>query len=66
MSAVRSRRILTLDDYFDIELRSEAKHEFVDGEVLVDRFRPVRVDAVEVAARAREAARHLAARSGVV
>lgn len=34
MSTARNRRILTLDDYFDVELRSEAKHEFLDGEIL--------------------------------
>lgn len=34
MANVRTRRILTLDDYFDVELRSEAKHEFLDGEIL--------------------------------
>jgi Uma2 family endonuclease len=34
MGTVRTRRILTLDDYFDVESRSEAKHEFLDGEIL--------------------------------
>jgi Uma2 family endonuclease len=34
MATARTRRILTLDDYFDVELRSEAKHEFLDGEIL--------------------------------
>ncbi|MEQ1508399.1 MAG: Uma2 family endonuclease [Myxococcota bacterium] len=29
-----TRRTLTLDDYFDVELRSESKHEFLDGEIL--------------------------------
>jgi Uma2 family endonuclease len=34
MAPARTRRILTLDEYFDVELRSEAKHEFLDGEIL--------------------------------
>jgi Uma2 family endonuclease len=34
MAPVPSRRKLTLDDYFDVELRSEAKHEYLHGEVL--------------------------------
>ncbi|MEQ1566088.1 MAG: Uma2 family endonuclease [Myxococcota bacterium] len=34
MGTPRTRRILTLDEYFDVELRSEAKHEFLDGEIL--------------------------------
>jgi Uma2 family endonuclease len=34
MATARTRRILTLDDYFDVELRSEAKHEYLDGEIL--------------------------------
>ena len=34
MATARTRRILTLDEYFDVELRSEAKHEFLDGEIL--------------------------------
>jgi Uma2 family endonuclease len=34
MASARTRRILTLDEYFDVELRSEAKHEFLDGEIL--------------------------------
>lgn len=34
MASARTHRILTLDEYFDVELRSEAKHEFLDGEIL--------------------------------
>ncbi len=45
---------------------SDVRTTIVDGEVLVDAFRPVRVDAEEVVAHAREAAHHLAERLGVV
>lgn len=34
MPVARSRRRLTVDDYFDVELRSEAKHEFLEGQIL--------------------------------
>lgn len=34
MGTAHTRRILTLDDYFDVELRSEARHEFLDSEIL--------------------------------
>lgn len=34
MSPARPHGILTLDEYFDVELRSEARHEFLDGEIL--------------------------------
>ncbi|MEQ1568896.1 MAG: Uma2 family endonuclease [Myxococcota bacterium] len=34
MAFARTRRILTLDEYFDVELLSEVKHEFLDGEIL--------------------------------
>jgi cytosine/adenosine deaminase-related metal-dependent hydrolase len=45
---------------------TDVRTTIVDGEVLVDDFAPVRVDPLEVAARAREAARALIARAGVV
>jgi 5-methylthioadenosine/S-adenosylhomocysteine deaminase len=45
---------------------SDVRTTIVDGEVLVDEFAPVRVDPAEVAAEAREAARELASRAGVV
>jgi 5-methylthioadenosine/S-adenosylhomocysteine deaminase len=45
---------------------SDVRTTIVDGEVLVDEFAPVRVDRAEVAARARTAARELAARAGVL
>ena len=44
---------------------SDVQTTIVDGEVLVDEGRPVRVDPAEVAATARVAARDLAARAGV-
>lgn len=34
MASSYPHRILTLDDYFDVELRSEIKHEFLDGQIL--------------------------------
>ena len=44
---------------------SDVRTTIVDGEVLIDNFAPVRVDPVEVAAEAREAARRLASRANV-
>ena len=45
---------------------SDVRTTMVDGEVLVDEFQPVRVDRAAVAALAREAARDLASRAGVL
>jgi 5-methylthioadenosine/S-adenosylhomocysteine deaminase len=45
---------------------SDVRATVVDGELLVDDFRPVRVDRAEVASVARTAARDLAVRAGVV
>jgi 5-methylthioadenosine/S-adenosylhomocysteine deaminase len=44
---------------------SDVRTTIVDGEVLVDEGLPVRVDAMQIAADARAAARELAARAGV-
>jgi 5-methylthioadenosine/S-adenosylhomocysteine deaminase len=44
---------------------SDVRTTIVDGEVLVDQGMPVRVDAMQIAADARVAARELAARAGV-
>jgi cytosine/adenosine deaminase-related metal-dependent hydrolase len=44
---------------------ADVRTTIVDGTVLVDEGRPVRVDAAEVTATARVAARELAARAGV-
>jgi 5-methylthioadenosine/S-adenosylhomocysteine deaminase len=45
---------------------SDVRTTIVDGEVLVDDFVPIRVDRAEIAVTAREAARDLAERAGVV
>jgi 5-methylthioadenosine/S-adenosylhomocysteine deaminase len=45
---------------------SDVRTTIVDGEILVDDFAPVRVDSAEVAILARQAARDLAGRAGVV
>jgi 5-methylthioadenosine/S-adenosylhomocysteine deaminase len=45
---------------------SDVRTTVVDGEVLVDHFKPVLVDPAEVASEARAAASRLAARAGVV
>ena len=47
---IRDGIVVTMNDRLDI----------VDGELLVDDFRPVRVDPAAIAAEAREAARQLA------
>jgi 5-methylthioadenosine/S-adenosylhomocysteine deaminase len=44
---------------------SDVRTTIVDGELLVDEFRPVRVDPAEVAVEARAAATRLASRAGV-
>ena len=44
---------------------SDVRTTIVDGEILVDDFAPLRVDARAVAAEARAAARELAARAGL-
>jgi len=44
---------------------SDVRTTVVDGELLVDEFAPVRVDRVEIAAVARNAAHQLAARAGL-
>ena len=44
---------------------SDVRTTIVDGELLVDEFVPIRVDRVEVAIEARDAARQLAARAGL-
>jgi 5-methylthioadenosine/S-adenosylhomocysteine deaminase len=45
---------------------SDVRTTVVDGELLVDDFAPLRVDRAEVAVQARQAARDLAGRAGVV
>jgi 5-methylthioadenosine/S-adenosylhomocysteine deaminase len=45
---------------------SDVRTTIVDGEVLVDEFRPVRIDRIAVVAEARAAARTLASRAAVV
>ena len=45
---------------------SDVRATIVDGELLVDDFTPLRVDRVEVAVQARQAATDLARRAGVV
>jgi 5-methylthioadenosine/S-adenosylhomocysteine deaminase len=44
---------------------TDVRTTIVDGEVLVDDFRPVRIDPAAIAAEAREVARQLASRAGV-
>ena len=44
---------------------SDVRATIVDGELLVDDFKPVRVDPARIAAEARAAARELAARAGL-